>query len=433
MNLIEKYLFKMSGGEIDNYTAKSIKNKWIFIVLLIFIDALLSSLIINRTLQNFISQIQSFILTVISFFFIFFSSKSLAMLANSRSKITPLIVNGAFHWIKAFLLTTIIFLSLFIPQIVEEISVISERSISTELNEFYKTLSSLNKEILLPTILIIFILFVLGFLPTLIIQDIKKSGLESKLSLQESIKQQVQIFKSVKHEIGNKLPALQLDFNSIKHLIEQKTIEGSGAKLTDKIRWFPGEDLYDIDTLEIILNRNLKRIEYSINIVGQMESIVNADLSRFAPQKKDLFLWLKNEVHFDINNQNIHLQFVGNEGHIVNIDTRQMEIVINNLVKNAIHHGFANLPDKIIQFEVSELNNSIILIVKNNGNPIDTKLKIDDFVKAYYYHGNTGKSGLGGYLIKKVLVNHGATIDILKATPDEEFQTKFIVKFKKAN
>ncbi len=84
------------------------------------------------------------------------------------------------------------------------------------------------------------------------------------------------------------------------------------------------------------------------------------------------------------------------------------------MVVNIERHGGKKVPINFLVNMVSE-NESIVIDFINDGEPLPVNINLNDFIKYGKKSGKSTGQGLGGYLINKVVKNHGGKIDILPA------------------
>ena len=99
--------------------------------------------------------------------------------------------------------------------------------------------------------------------------------------------------------------------------------------------------------------------------------------------------------------------------------------VMNNLVGNAIKHGNT---DKI-DFRIVSNENSCDIVISDYGKGIPEEIK-DRIFEEGFSHGETRGSGLGLYIVKKVIERYGGTIKLKDSKPRG---TTFIINLRKAN
>ena len=98
---------------------------------------------------------------------------------------------------------------------------------------------------------------------------------------------------------------------------------------------------------------------------------------------------------------------------------------LENIVTNAIKHGKANK----IDFYIKKNTKSIILEIQNNGSKIDHSIKDNIFNKGFS-SGEQSGSGLGLFLVKRILERYDATINV-SSNNDGEVVFRVVFPLKK--
>ena len=102
----------------------------------------------------------------------------------------------------------------------------------------------------------------------------------------------------------------------------------------------------------------------------------------------------------------------------INGDRLLLQMLVNNLIDNALKYGGKDLP---ISISLSEESNKITLQVKDQGKGIAVEERDKIFTK-FYRLGNAATkaakgTGLGLYLVKKVAMQHNANISVTDNSP----------------
>ena len=117
----------------------------------------------------------------------------------------------------------------------------------------------------------------------------------------------------------------------------------------------------------------------------------------------------------------------------VEFNNDALTIIIDNIVSNAVSHGFID-KDKvyIIRFEIKHEGSNCYLLISNNGAPISTNGNLDDIFVWGHTTGGNGHAGIGGYQIRDLMEDFDGKADII-STPDEEFTVTYKLTFTKTN
>lgn len=259
-------------------------------------------------------------------------------------------------------------------------------------------------------------------LQLLIEEEKKVEELRHRLNLgrQRAQSEQYKIISSLQHELGNRLPAVLTEFKNLKDYLHDKEEDGTKISMNEPIfPIFEDEDPADVDTLEIAVNRIELMLGYAISTVDAASNIVQADRSRFHLTYENLKEILEEVKQLYISEAKFTIQIEveedenGNELDISTyIDKAQLTTAISNLIENARRHGFIDRKKYLIRFRISLSSDEkeVILDCKNDGRPFPSSFSFDDFISYGNYAGETGHSGIGGFLINQIIENHDGNL-----------------------
>lgn len=283
--------------------------------------------------------------------------------------------------------------------------------------------------------LIFFTFLALFLVPIIYFNSLNQNQIEVKRIKKKSSSDQINIFSSIEHELGNKLPALRLDLNAFISYFSENPISSVKGDLEDKIRRpIPGENSANIDSVSDLLFRMENKLKYSIAVISNLKQVILSDPSKFNPRKINIAAFIEKEGNNLIkDNPNVSLFFSGRRDIELTIDSGQFSLLVDNLVRNAMRHGFTDINKKYnITIELEEEKKYINIIFKNNGDPLPPHYTLNSYKEAYNYAGKTGNSGLGGYIVNNVIENHDGFLEILQDVPKEdEFKVQFLIKLPK--
>lgn len=195
------------------------------------------------------------------------------------------------------------------------------------------------------------------------------------------------INKILRHDILNELTVVM----SICELIQTKD-----DKLKDKM---------------------IKTIYKSVNLIDKMRELEQAVTSGGQMKSYDL--------------QNVILEIVKNYPNIESTVTGNCKVladeainsVVDNLIRNAVVHGKTDKVD----FKIDHDENYCTLKVTDYGKGIPQEIKEDIFEEGASF-GDSRGSGLGLFIVKKVIERYGGTIIVEDNTPNG---AKFIISLKR--
>lgn len=112
-------------------------------------------------------------------------------------------------------------------------------------------------------------------------------------------------------------------------------------------------------------------------------------------------------------------------------------IMMDCLLDNANRHGFHKTasPDNKVKIHLDRTTlgneNAIVLSVGNNGKPMPKDFSIDDYITSGKFGSETGRSGLGGSHVYKIVSSMGGTLDFISekvsSAEKDEWWTTFMI------
>ena len=257
-------------------------------------------------------------------------------------------------------------------------------------------------------------------------EEQKVEDLRHRLNIgkQEARNRQAKIISSLHHELGNKLPAILTEFKNLRDYLKSKSEEQAAISMEEPI--FPVfeeeeemEGDLGADTLGKVVAQIENMLVYTISTIDAAGNIIDADKDRMNLEYclirellESISQLYSKEKRFSIR-IDIEEDDSGKELQIATIlDKNQMTTAICNLIENAKRHGFIDHKKYLIHFKVGLSNDKkeVIIEYKNDGKPFPAAFSFEDFISYGNYAGETGHSGIGGYLIQQIMENHEGTL-----------------------
>ena len=123
------------------------------------------------------------------------------------------------------------------------------------------------------------------------------------------------------------------------------------------------------------------------------------------------------------------------EGGTIFANETALTIMMDCLLDNANRHGFhkTKSPGNKVKIHLDRTTlgdeNAVIISVGNNGKPMPKDLSIEDYIASGIFGTETGRSGLGGSHVYKIVSSMGGTLDFIseavKSTEKDEWWTTF--------
>lgn len=124
-------------------------------------------------------------------------------------------------------------------------------------------------------------------------------------------------------------------------------------------------------------------------------------------------------------------------GNTILANETALTIMMDCLLDNANRHGFhkTKSPDNKVKIHLDHTTlgdeNAVIISVGNNGKPMPKDFSIEDYIASRKFGTDTGRSGLGGSHVYKIVSSMGGTIDFISeevsSAEKEEWWTTFMI------
>lgn len=125
------------------------------------------------------------------------------------------------------------------------------------------------------------------------------------------------------------------------------------------------------------------------------------------------------------------------EGGTILANETALTIMMDCLLDNANRHGFhkTKSPGNKVKIHLDRTTlgdeNAVIISVGNNGKPMPKDLSIEDYIASGIFGTETGRSGLGGSHVYKIVSSMDGTLDFISekisSTEIEEWWTTFMI------
>jgi type I restriction enzyme M protein len=228
--------------------------------------------------------------------------------------------------------------------------------------------------------------------------------LAEKMSSQED---EINILSAMKHSFAQ-LP-FKSDLTNIETYIDKLITEGRVPSWNDPI----SSSAHSRLVREIFVGLN-KQIDSTNELFQNMENLINCDPNKMNFEEIKVHDFIKQVISEIPDACDITVYF---DGHNLpaRVDKYQFREMIRNFIFNACRHGFTlGMNPKILWFETNFVEGEWYLKIFNNGNAFPDDFNFDDFIAFGKRKVASTGSGIGGYLINKVVTNHRGKISILE-------------------
>lgn len=272
------------------------------------------------------------------------------------------------------------------------------------------------------------------------------SDLENELQITlDNHKREV---RSTRHAMIQTLSALSSNWEQLKLFADLKK---EGLALSDTIgkinpitvRDLMGSIGYAISTLQRqVETLRLEKSDWGKETAINPFKFINSYISTHSnPEIRMVNVGPDNIVDFPYYDEETGetIQIHDEDGDIFYAPERLVERIFNNIVANAIAHGFPNeKPNKEIRFDWKTEEGNIIITIANNGLPLKRGVTGNDvlmsgFTTALNENSKDGTlhSGQGGFEIKSLMEGMGS-VEVI-SQPEEEFPVLYKLTFEKTN
>ncbi len=243
----------------------------------------------------------------------------------------------------------------------------------------------------------------------------------------ESTISDAEVFKVMKHEIGNILRGPEGFLDMLPDFLINNNIDIK----TPILKGQP-------ETVGQMIEISLKKINQVHWLIESLKGILFADKKYFKPELTELKPFIERCLENEIQNNEMQWyvvidgEYTSKHKYFAEIDRQQFENVIRNIVVNAINHGKneSNLHFvvNIMSYEeFDKTDNSIMIDFINDGNPLPVDFSIEDFIQFGIKTGTSKGHGLGGYLINQVVNNHNGYIELIPPGNNIEVEKGIII------
>ena len=214
------------------------------------------------------------------------------------------------------------------------------------------------------------------------------------------------------HQIAGPLKNVRSSFNAISELLEELSRQCKDQLFDKKVNQksrltFKNHmDIVKRDVSSITeLVINSKKMDLRKDYVLEEFDIIRF-LRGYSSEIKERESENDIDVQFDIDNDLINVKY-----RAINImgDKKQLRTAMDNLIENAINHGFKNYHDNKeieIVLYIQDKDKSIYIDVSNTGNPFPSNFTIEDYIRKGSKAGKTGGTGFGGFYVNEIVRRH---------------------------
>jgi signal transduction histidine kinase len=215
------------------------------------------------------------------------------------------------------------------------------------------------------------------------------------------------IIGAIKHEFGNLYRPIASNLQLIKEYFKEKSVSGEPVKYSEGVTKRP-----DSKHVTVVIDSMQKQLNEMGNLLGDMQDLLSVDKDSSKKSMVEVLPFFKTiESAYLIT----YFDFDFDKVKTLTINESQFSKVIRNFIDNSIKHGFDNIPiDKGIIIKIRfGINDDIIIDLMNKGKPFDSDFEFSDYINFGSKSGANQGKGIGGYLINRIVENHGGKFELI--------------------
>jgi type I restriction enzyme M protein len=224
-----------------------------------------------------------------------------------------------------------------------------------------------------------------------------------------------EIISSIKHRISQYISPINNDLLSLKNFLASKEQSTDAVSLEEPVVPVPGGT-----SVANVFNRLDENIDGISRTFGLMHSILYFSANSLELEYSDILITF-NKIKVSLQPELGSIEFqigvdddIRKDDLLIEFDHNQIEELLRNFTLNSKLHGFDETVDpKIIYIFFSKSSDSNFLEINliNNGKPFPDGFTLEDFTSFGTRGTNSSGTGIGGYLMKKIIENHNGEIE----------------------
>ncbi len=238
------------------------------------------------------------------------------------------------------------------------------------------------------------------------------------------------IIATLSHNFNQKLGSLVNDLDTLTKYLTKKDASNKSISFLEPIApVFEGEDIKNVDTLSLVVNRLTDNLKDATQTIKAIERVYQKKISK---KRTNIITFFEKEIKKSFKSDKFSIEIINPENLkalFVEIDKPAFKEAIQNLIKNAEKHGFIENKQYAIQFEISKLQavDYISITYRNNGVSFPKGFTFEEFKQPAGKAGNNKGTGIGGAFIYEVIQLHNGKLKYIEV--DNNDSNNFNVQF----
>ncbi len=265
---------------------------------------------------------------------------------------------------------------------------------------------------------------------------IAKLEIEKQISKTKEVEHN--IIATLSHNFNQKLGSLSNDLDTLSSYLTEKNMNEERINFSEPIApIFEGEDIRDVDTLSLVVDRLTNNLKDATQTIKAIERVYQKKITK---KQTNIINFFEKEIVNSFKSDSFLIEVINSDNLkslFVEIDKPAFKEAIQNFIKNAEKHGFVENKQYIIQFELSNPKtiDYISIIYRNNGISFPKGFTFEEFKKPIGRAGKNRGSGIGGAFINEVIQLHGGELKFIEIENEEhdDFNVQFEILLPKLN
>jgi type I restriction enzyme M protein len=236
-----------------------------------------------------------------------------------------------------------------------------------------------------------------------------EKGIEQEQKDEETLRtDEFTILSAIKHSLSQQLGAIRNDVNSLKFFLQRKIDGGELVTWEDSIRKQLGEQKGGAS-----LSALFERLEATGDNVSEtfknIENVIRLNREALDFKHTNVKQFIQDEIMAaKLDQKGVRIK-VGGYPYFASLDHVAFREVVRNLIENSIQHGFSkDHPDPRIEIDLGKAEQPGFFCIRymDNGSGFPSGFKFEDYISYGKRSGQNRGTGLGGYIIRKVIEVH---------------------------
>lgn len=219
-------------------------------------------------------------------------------------------------------------------------------------------------------------------------------------TLQEVLESETDSLKTLRHSVKQRISSADNILTVLKIFLDRKNKAGTALTDAESISKSPKfADLTPWVAIDMLKNELsgiaeiFEGVQILLNLETKTPTFLKEKIKKFTNERMTPFRHEFPNLEIIVSGKEIEVDF----------DKTLLAEVFSNLVRNAAKHSFPEKSEGKLEFEFRKIEDNVEIIFKNNGLPFPLGFSFVDYLKKDERAGKYGNTGLGGFIVGKVI------------------------------